>query len=534
MVIERESAPGPMRLSPTSGEALAAMALGLRFIALAVTAASGAFLLPSPASRAWLVGGILTSALLGLAQSRSARRGSALPGEILVLGQVAVWIYLLHVSGGQRSPLFIGLLLEVPLTGTLLGRRGCVLAMASGAGAYLAYAVAGPQPLERDAVALVTGFIAVSGMLTWILLGILERQRAAIAAARAALAARAEGLATELRLLGDYLGGTLLSVDDLGRVASVNGAGAASLGIEVEAAVGRPWQQVLRPDHESAGRIARALADGASQRDVPLVFHRGDGVPVALRGEMWMSPSPDGRRMHLLLDQRPAMDAADDPVHRLGEAAACVAHQIKNSLHALRGLAHQAERDPSGLDAGLDARRFLGALQSLSDLTDDVLAVAGSARPLAEDVPLAQAVSSALLLARPGAVHVTVDPVDGDLRVRAPRGRLVHSMYNLIDNACRATPPGGSVRVHMERVDGCVHVEIVDGGPGLPPGIDGSRGPVPSRQGSGLGLLAARRFLESSGGRLSFTPGPAGGTVCHVTLPVGAAESVRPIRLERG
>ena len=267
---------------------------------------------------------------------------------------------------------------------------------------------------------------------------------------------------------------------------------------------------------------------------MPVIFHRGDGVPVALRGDLWVSPSQDGRRMHLLLDQRSGTDATDDPVHRLGEAAACVAHQIKNSLHALRGLAHMAERSAARPgDPALDARRFLGALRSLSELTDDVLAVAGTTRPSAEEVPLAQAVSSALLLARPGAVRVTVEPAAEELRVWAPRGRLVHALYNLIDNACRATPPGGAVRVRMHREDGCVHVDIVDGGPGLPPGVDGSRGPVPSREGSGLGLMAARRFLEAGGGGLSFATAPDGGTLCRVTLPIGSARPARAAGLER-
>jgi signal transduction histidine kinase len=533
MAIEPELAPEPQQSTPISGEALAALALGLRFIALAVVAGSGALLLQAATPRASLAAGILASALLGLAQSALARRRPALPGEMLVLAQVAVWIYLLHTSGGQRSPLFIGLVLEVPLAGSLLGRRGCVLAAASGAGAYLAYAMLLPLPLERDAIALVTGFIAVAGVLTWILLGILDRQRAALAAARAALASRAENLATELRLLGDYLGGALLSVDDMGRVASVNEAGSALLGLEAQGAVGRPWQEVLRPDPATAEHLVRTLAQGEAQRDVPVLFRRGDGVPVALRGDLWVSPSQNGRRMHLLLDRPAGTGAIDDPVHRLGEAAACVAHQIKNSLHALRGLAHVAERDASRPDAALDARRFLGALRSLSELTDDVLAVAGTARPPAEEVPLAQAIASAMLLARPGAVHVTVDPAAEELRVWAPRGRLVHAIYNLIDNACRATPPGGAVRVCMRRMDGCACVDIVDGGPGLPPGVDGSGGPVPSQQGSGLGLMAARRFLEGGGGNLSFAAAPDGGTLCRILWPVGSARTAGVPELER-
>ncbi len=526
MAIRAAFAPGPRPTAPNPGAALAALALGLRFIVLAVIAGSGVLLLHSPISRLHLAAGIVASALLGVGQSALALRRPTLPGEPLVPAQVAVWIYLLHVSGGQHSPLFIGLLLEVPLSGALLGRRGCVLAAIAAAGAYLAYAVASHRPLELDVIPLVTGLIGVAALLTWMLLEILERQRAAILAARSALSVRAESLATELRLLGDYLGSALLSVDDMGRLASVNLAGAALLGFEGQAAMGHPWQEVLRPDPPTAGRLARTLAEGETQRDVPIVFHRGDGAPVALRGDLWMSPAPDGRRMHLLLEAPHRTDAADDPLHRMGEAAACIAHQFKNSLQALGSLVHQAERADSDRDSALGAQRLQVALRTLGELTDDVLAVAGAARPCREELQLTQVVSSALLLARPGAVRVTVDPTTAELRVWASRGRLVHALYNLIDNACRATPPGGEVHVHMERVDGCAHVDIVDGGPGLPPGVDGSGGPVPSHEGSGLGLVAARRFLESGGCALTFARAPHGGTLCRITLPITASEPV--------
>ena len=62
------------QLPRTYSEAMAAMALGLRLIALAVVAGSGAFLLRPADSRALLAAGVLASALLGLTQSALLRR----------------------------------------------------------------------------------------------------------------------------------------------------------------------------------------------------------------------------------------------------------------------------------------------------------------------------------------------------------------------------------------------------------------------------------------------------------------------------
>jgi len=107
--------------------------------------------------------------------------------------------------------------------------------------------------------------------------------------------------------------------------------------------------------------------------------------------------------------------------------------------------------------------------------------------------------------------------------VRAHRGRLVHALFNLIDNACRATPEGEVVELAVGIDDDAAWVEICDRGPGPPGGLDARRGTVSPRahrsvSGSGLGLPAARRFLEAFGARLEFEPRDGGGARCRVLL----------------
>jgi len=521
-------------VGPVSHDALRALNLGLRFLALAVVAAVGAVMLQDRASRLSLAAGVLGSTLLAALQHVQARGGDLRYGPVFLVAQAAIWTYLLHVSGGQRSPLFVGLLLEVPLAASVLGRMGCIVSAAAGAAALLSYATLIVPPPQWDAVALAIGFIALTALVTWLLAGVLDRQRAAIAASRAALAARAENLAAELRLLGDYLGAALVSLDEKGCVARVNPAGAALLAVEPAAAIGHPWQEVLRPDVDTAAIISRTLAEGEPQRDLALLFHRADGRALMMRGDLWSGPAPGGRRTYMLFDQGVDDRPGDDPVRRLGEAAACVAHQIKNSLQALRAMADLAVANDPARPSALDAERFRSALGNLNDLAEDVLGVAGTGQAAAEEVPLAQALSSAVLLARPGSVRVELDHACEELRVCAHRGRLVHALYNLLDNACRVTPPGGTVRVSLRKENDRVHVDIVDHGPGLPPGVEGSAGPVPSKTGAGLGLVAARRFLSEIGGTLSFAAAPGGGTLCRVSLSGGTSASPQDLAPARG
>jgi signal transduction histidine kinase len=111
-----------------------------------------------------------------------------------------------------------------------------------------------------------------------------------------------------------------------------------------------------------------------------------------------------------------------------------------------------------------------------------------------------------------------------ECHVRAHRGQLVHALFNLLDNACRVTSHDLVVEVRVvasgpaarERV---VTIEVIDGGPGLPAGLEPGIGRARSANGHGYGLLAARRFLEENGATLEFERRPVG-TCCRIVLPL--------------
>jgi two-component system, OmpR family, sensor kinase len=117
-------------------------------------------------------------------------------------------------------------------------------------------------------------------------------------------------------------------------------------------------------------------------------------------------------------------------------------------------------------------------------------------------------------------------------------------LTNLLGNALRFTPRGGSTRLHLEALpdppegDGGVRLTVADTGPGIPEEeIDRifdryykSAG-VHGESGSGLGLAIARRVVELHGGTIRCDSRVGEGTVFTVWLPAGAATRAAPSTL---
>jgi signal transduction histidine kinase len=88
------------------------------------------------------------------------------------------------------------------------------------------------------------------------------------------------------------------------------------------------------------------------------------------------------------------------------------------------------------------------------------------------------------------------------------RERILQVLSNLIGNALKFTPPGGSVTVGVERRGGEARVAILDTGPGIAPGhlphiFDRFwKHDTPGVKGTGLGLFIARGIIEAHGGRV--------------------------------
>lgn len=213
-------------------------------------------------------------------------------------------------------------------------------------------------------------------------------------------------------------------------------------------------------------------------------------------------------------------------------------HELRTPLTALRTEAEVAlAGDPTRDELRGILESTLEECGRMTRLTEQLLALARDESgvvphppepvdlsALAADVadtlrPLADAKGVKLTFEAPAGLVVAGDPV-----------RLRQLVVNLIDNAVKYTPPGGTVQVGTAEAGGAVRLTVADTGEGIPEEhlprvfdrfyrVDKAR----SREqgGTGLGLSIVRSIATAHGGTVSLASGEGVGTTAAVTLPPG-------------
>jgi signal transduction histidine kinase len=126
--------------------------------------------------------------------------------------------------------------------------------------------------------------------------------------------------------------------------------------------------------------------------------------------------------------------------------------------------------------------------------------------------------------------HTAITPDAG--AVDADRERTLQVLSNLLGNALKFTPAGGTVRLSAAGVAGEVQFSVADTGPGIPPEhvehvFERFWQATRTRQGIGLGLAIAHTIVQAHGGRIWVESTPGEGSVFRFTLPFAQPEVAR-------
>ncbi|MCA9422027.1 MAG: HAMP domain-containing protein [Nitrospira sp.] len=215
------------------------------------------------------------------------------------------------------------------------------------------------------------------------------------------------------------------------------------------------------------------------------------------------------------------------------------AHELKTPLTAMKGnFEVSLQRTRTAEEYRDTILSNLAEVDRLNAMTKSLLTLAqfaGDRPPLALETldlpPLVEEVVSELsVLAQEGRIHLQTDsqpvpPFTGDA------SQLKQALINLLDNALRHTPSGGTITVRVNSHDSSIKLSVEDTGPGIDAQhlphlferfyrVDQAR----DRQsgGTGLGLAIVKEIIEAHGGTIHVLSQVGNGTTFTIILPTGA------------
>jgi signal transduction histidine kinase len=290
--------------------------------------------------------------------------------------------------------------------------------------------------------------------------------------------------------------------------------------------------------------------------DFYLVF---EGLMASLLGKVILRSSQ--RLEQAVADRTQELREANGRLQRADQLKRdfvnAVSHELRTPLTSIRGYAEFLE-DEIGGDLSLTQRDFVGQIQvgarRLEDLVSDLLDFArleSGTLPLnRRPIVLGDKVREVTDSFRPqlqerGLKLSLVQPADPVLAFLDPL-RVGQVLTNLIGNAVKFTPAGGTITVALEVTDEVASLSVADTGVGIAPEhlahlfekfyqVDPTL--TRERGGAGLGLAIAKALVDAHGGRLDVESTPGEGSRFTVTLPLAgeapSAEQRTPLEAQR-
>jgi PAS domain S-box-containing protein len=381
------------------------------------------------------------------------------------------------------------------------------------------------QPYTDEDLELVEGLVAQMGAaVRTARLHEERRQAEAAEAAALATAAQREQSARLLEAVGDgvfYVGGD-------GFVRFWNRAAELITGLAAPDVRGRPAAEVVPAWAAVAEQVPITVGD-----DVP----RAVTLPVEIDGrERWLS-------FVAVRTFRGAVYAFRDQTaeHELDNAKsdfiATISHELRTPMTAVYGAARTLLRPDVELDTE-DSRELLEMIATQADrlaqITEEVLLASrldrGGVTVEHKPVDVAEiARETARAMERQLPKRASLDlKVDGSVFATGDPDRIQQIVMNLIDNAAKYSPYGGTITVSVEENGANVRLAVADEGVGIPVAdqqaifekfyrVDPELTHGPG--GTGLGLYISRELARRMGGEISVSSEPAEGSTFVLELP---------------
>lgn len=220
------------------------------------------------------------------------------------------------------------------------------------------------------------------------------------------------------------------------------------------------------------------------------------------------------------------------------EFLASMSHELRTPLNAVIGFSNVLlERHFGELNDHQDGylRDIWNAGRHLLELLNEILDLskveAGQMVMEPSVFGIGDALDHAVAMVRERAtlhsIKVTVDVADGVGTVDADERRVKQVLLNLVSNAVKFTPDGGSVSIHARRDEADLVITVTDTGIGVPvedrerifESFQQGRRGATKEEGTGLGLTLSRRIVELLGGRMWLDSTVGEGSTFGFTIP---------------
>jgi two-component system OmpR family sensor kinase len=267
-----------------------------------------------------------------------------------------------------------------------------------------------------------------------------------------------------------------------------------------------------------------AISDGRS-------LHRRLAVPIS---------GDEMARLALTVNGMLArLEQSFGSLHRF---TADASHELKTPLMVLRAGVERALVHP-GVPAEIlqSLDETLAQINQMSEMVENLLTLAradeGRAPLVVEEADLRDVIGdvaeTAGMLGESGNITVRSDIPAEPVAMAVDRHRIREMLLNLVTNAIKYTPAGGTVALGLAQEDGAIVFTVADTGVGIAPGdlphifdrfwrADPARSRTGERPGTGLGLAITKWIAEAHGGSITVQSRPGRGSLFTVRLPRGA------------
>ncbi|MCG6910463.1 MAG: PAS domain S-box protein [Deltaproteobacteria bacterium] len=326
----------------------------------------------------------------------------------------------------------------------------------------------------------------------------------------------------------------LMATDRNGNIAFFNAVAERITGLPHDQAYGRALEDVLPPDWHV---FKQAIESGRTviEQEKECAFGNRKAVPVSVSAAR--ITGEEGQFLGNVVILRDIADVRrlQEEIRRteklaaLGGLAAGVAHEIRNPLSSIKGIAtyFRDRLDTAPADKET-AEVMIQEVDRLNRVISELLEFARPPQLKTRMTPLGDLVRHTLRLVQQDAqssdidLQVTVTPKD--LSLEMDPDRFSQCLLNLYLNAIQAMENDGTLSIDCALKGENVILKISDTGPGI------SRAHLQhvfnpyfttKPSGSGLGLAIAHKIVEAHQGRITVDSAPGQGTVFTITLPQG-------------